>query len=77
MGQCLTAQNEKYTGRILLRKTIRIDGSCIKNDGRKVQYLISNTHEAIIPDEIFWKVQEEKVRRTNCPQNKPAIPMLF
>ncbi len=69
--------NEKYTGRILLQKTIHIDGSRIKNDGRKVQYLIPNAHEAIIPDEVFREVQEEKVRRTNCPQNRPAIQMLF
>ncbi len=69
--------NEKYTGRVLLRKTVRIDGSRTKNDGRKVQYLITNAHEAIIPDEVFREVQEEKMRRTNCPSKRTAIQMLF
>jgi len=69
--------NENYTGRVLLRKTVRIGGSRMKNDGRKVQDLTTNAHEAIIPDEVFREVQEETVRRTNCPPKRTAIQMLF
>ena len=59
--------NEKYTGRVFLQKTISAGGSQMKNDGLLARYLISDSHEAIISDEIFRAVQQEKVRRTNCP----------
>jgi len=40
--------NEKYTGQVLLQKTISVGGSKIKNNGFMERYLFSNSHEAII-----------------------------
>ena len=69
--------NEKYTGRVLLQKTIRVGGTKIKNDGFMDRYLYSDSHEAIISDEIYRAVQQEKLRRTNRLKNERAVPMLF
>jgi len=69
--------NEKYTGRVLLQKTISAGGSQIKNDGLLARYLISNSHEAIISDEMFRAVQQEKVWRTNCPDKIIATQEFF
>ena len=49
--------NEKYTGRVLLQKTISASGFQMKNDGVMAQYLISDSHEAIISDETFRAAQ--------------------
>lgn len=49
--------NEKYTGRVLLQKTISAGGAQIKNDGFMERYLYSDSHEAIISDEIFRDAQ--------------------
>lgn len=59
--------NEKYKGDALLQKTYIVD--CIshkskKNDDRP-QYYVENNHPAIIPREIFDRVQEEMARRTS------------
>lgn len=75
MGQCLTAQNEKYTGRVLLQKTASAGGPKIKNNGFLERYL--DSHEAIISDELFKTAQYEKLRRTGCPQSGVAIQALF
>ena len=48
--------NEKYTGRVLLQKTISVGGSQIENDGLMDRYLYTNAHEAIISDEMFQAV---------------------
>ena len=69
--------NEKYTGRILLQKTISAGGSKFKNDGLMPRYLYSDAHEAIISDEIFRAVQQEKIHRTNCPDKAIAMQELF
>lgn len=69
--------NEKYTGRVLLQKTISTGVSQIKNDGFMERYLISESHEAIIPDRIFQAAQQEKLRRTNCPKAVSSMQMLF
>ena len=69
--------NEKYTGRVLLQKTVSTGGSQIKNNGFMNRYLYSDTHEAIISDEIFKSVQQEKTRRTGCPEAIPAIQLIF
>ena len=69
--------NEKYTGRVLLQKTISAGNSKFKNDGLMTQYLISDTHEAVISDEVFRAVQQEKQRRTNCPEKAFAMQVLF
>ena len=60
--------NEKYCGDALLQKTYITD--CIskkvkKNNGEKPMYYVENNHPAIIPKEIFRRVQEELVRRVS------------
>lgn len=69
--------NEKYTGRVLLQKTISAGGSQIKNDGFIDRYLYSDSHEAIISDEIFRAVQQEKFERTSHPRKGYRMQMLF
>jgi len=61
-------QNEKYIGDALLQKTYVVD--CIskqvkKNNGEVAQYYIENNHEAIIPKDMFLRVQEELARRSS------------
>ena len=55
--------NEKYTGRVLLQKTVSTGTAQIKNDGLMDRYLYTDSHEAIISDEIFQTVQQEKLNR--------------
>ena len=58
-------RNEKYIGDALLQKTYTTDflsKTRVKNNGI-VQYYVEGNHEAIIPKEIFLRVQEELVRR--------------
>ena len=60
--------NEKYIGDALLQKTCTIDilnKTRVANDGIAPQYYVEDDHEAIIPKEIYMKVQEELVRRRN------------
>lgn len=67
--------NEKYTGRVLLQKTISTGISQIENDGFMDRYLYTDTHEAIISDEFFTAVQQEKSKR--APNSKNMIAMRF
>ena len=62
--------NEKYTGRVLLQKTISTGAVQIENNGLMERYLYTGTHEAIISDEMFMAVQREKQKRGNTPENK-------
>lgn len=53
-------------GDALLQKTYTVDylsKKHIKNNGIMPQYYVGNDHEAIIPKEIFMRVQDELVRR--------------
>ena len=59
-------QNEKYIGDALLQKTYTVDflsKKRVKNNGIVPQYYVENSHEAIIPREVFMQVQEELIRR--------------
>lgn len=59
-------RNEKYMGDALLQKTYTVDflsKKRIKNNGIVPQYYVENSHEAIIPKNIYMRVQEELVRR--------------
>ena len=61
-------QNEVYAGDVLRQKTYVAD--CIsktvkKNTGELPQYYIMDNHPAIIPREIFNRVQEEFARRNS------------
>jgi DNA invertase Pin-like site-specific DNA recombinase len=66
-------QNEKYIGDALLQKTYTVDFLSKKrvvNNGIVPQYYVENSHEPIIPREIFMQVQEEMVRRANLRSGK-------
>jgi len=69
--------NEKYTGRVLLQKTISAAGSKIKNDGFMNKYLYSDSHEAIISDEMFMSVQQEKQKRTQNLEKMIVMSQAF
>lgn len=69
--------NEKYTGRVLLQKTISTGISQINNDGIISRYLYTETHEPIIPDELFFNVQKAKADRSKSSNNEFAIKMPF
>jgi len=72
-------RNEKYIGDALLQKTYTVDfltKQRVKNNGLVPQYYVENSHEAIIPREIFMQVQEELVRRRiihTSPNGKPGF----
>lgn len=60
--------NEKYMGDALLGKTYVTD--CIskqvrKNRGERPQCYVENSHPAIIPREVFYRVREELARRAS------------
>ena len=57
--------NEKYTGRVLLQKTISTGTVQIDNNDLMERYLYTGSHEAIISDEMFEAVQKEKQKRSN------------
>ena len=65
--------NEKYTGRVLLQKTVSVDGSQIENDGLMDRYLYTDSHKAIISDEMFQAVQQKKLSRAKNPENMVAM----
>ena len=69
--------NEKYTGRVLLQKTISTGAVQIENNGRTERYLYTGSHEAIISDEMFIAVQQEKLKRTRATENKVAMSFTF
>ena len=57
-------RNEKYMGDALLQKTYTVDFMTkkkVKNTGIVPQYYVEDDHEAIIPKELFYRVQEEMV----------------
>lgn len=59
-------KNEKYIGDALLQKSYTVDfltKKRIRNQGIMPQYYIKDDHEAIIPKELFRRVQEERKRR--------------
>ena len=60
--------NERYIGDALLGKTYITD--CIsktvrRNNGERPMYYVENNHPAIIPRELFHRVQEEMTRRSS------------
>ena len=69
--------NEKYTGRVLLQKTVSTGAVQIENDGFMDRYLYTNTHEAIISDEMFMAVQQAKMQRSNRQEQQNVLRMLF
>ena len=61
-------QNEKYIGDALLQKTYTVDflnKKRVQNKGIVPQYYVENSHEPIIPRDLYMQVQEEMIRRAN------------
>ena len=59
--------NEKYKGDALLQKTYTLDylsKTVKKNNGEVKQYYVTNSHEAIIDEDVFNLVQVELQRRS-------------
>ncbi len=69
-------RNEKYKGDALLQKTYVsnfLNKKSVKNNGELPQYYVSDHHEAIIPEDIFNRVQEEIARRNCKPKSAMKI----
>ena len=58
---------------ILLQKTVSTGAVQIENNGLMDRFLYTDTHEAIISDEMFMAVQQEKLSRSKEPQNHVAM----
>ena len=59
-------QNEKYTGDLLLQKFYTVDfltKKVARNTGQLPQYYVENSHDPVIPKDIFLQVQAEMARR--------------
>jgi len=79
---CKILRNVKYTGNLVLQKTFRQDHiskrTCI-NRGELPMYHVQNSHEAIVPRELFESVQQEfsersKKYRPKAEQHPIAYP---
>ena len=69
--------NEKYTGRVLLQKTISTGASQIKNDGIMERYLYNGTHNAIISDDLFSAVQLKREEKSPVAKKEFTIWQMF
>ena len=61
-------QNEKYIGDAFLQKTYTVDflnKKRVQNKGIVPQYYVENSHEPIIPRDLYMQVQEEMIQRAN------------
>ncbi len=59
-------KNEKYKGDTMLQKTFTEDfmtGKKSKNIGQRSRYYVKDSHPAIVPAEVFDKVQQEMAKR--------------
>lgn len=68
---------EKYTGRVLLQKTISTGTSQIKNDGILERYLYTGTHDTIISDELFSTVQLKREEKSSVAKKEFAVWQMF
>jgi site-specific DNA recombinase len=69
-------QNEKYKGDALLQKSFIVDFLTKKqkiNEGEVPQYYVTNSHEAIVNDEIFDLVQHEIECRNKSKQSGSSV----
>ena len=62
---------------MLLQKTVSTGAGQIENDGLMERYLYTGSHESIIPDELFTKVQQEKFKCAKNPENTIAMSVTF
>jgi len=73
-------QNEKYIRDALLQKTYTVDflsKKRVKNNGIVPQYYVENSHEPIIPRELYMQVQEEMVRRVSIQSGKNSKKRVY
>jgi site-specific DNA recombinase len=73
-------RNEKYIGDALLQKTYTVDFLSRKrviNNGIVPQYYVENSHEAIIPRDIYMQAQEELARRANLHTGRDSNKRLY
>jgi len=73
-------QNEKYIGDALLQKTYTVDflsKKRVKNNGIVPQYYVENSHEPIIPRDLYMQVQEEMVRRASIRSGKGGKKRIY
>jgi site-specific DNA recombinase len=73
-------QNEKYIGDALLQKTYTVDfltKKRVKNNGIVPQYYVENSHEPIIPRDLYMQVQEEMVRRAGIRSGKSGKKRVY
>lgn len=76
----LTQANEKYIGDALLQKTYTVDileKRREANKGRVPKYYVEDSHEGIIPKDIFLKVQEEIARRANLTNGSTSHKRVY
>ena len=64
--------NEKYTGRVLLKKTVSTGAAQIENNGFMDWYLYTDSHEAIISDETFTGYSRRNLVALRSP--KTTLP---
>ena len=67
-----TAEREIYR-RCPAAKTYTVDflnKKRVQNNGIVPQYYVENSHEPIIPRELYMQVQEEMARRANLPAQR-------
>lgn len=69
--------NEKYTGSVLLQKTVSIRGIQFQNDGEQSQVLIKGHHEAIILVSDFERAQQIKAGRSRAQSQGCGMKMSF
>lgn len=69
--------NEKYTGSVLLQKTVSVCGVQFQNDGEQAQVLIKDHHEAIISVADFERVQQLKMERSKTPSQDYSMKMAY
>ena len=69
------SENIEGNNRMLLQKTVSTGAVQIENNGLMERYLYTGSHEAIISDEMFMAVQQEKLSRFKEPQNHIAMKL--
>jgi len=69
--------SEKYADRVVLQKTIRAGASQIENEDLMERYLYTDSHEAIISDDVFMAVRKEKLSRSKNPENTIVTGFIF
>ena len=66
--------NEKYCGDLLMQKYFTEDyltHKVVRNTGQRPRYFVEDSHEPIVPKEVFFQVQRERERRGRL-KNDPS-----